>query len=87
MLRERACIVVLDGHRFAIDVREATYNREMLALGPVMDDARIAAALSYVRDRFGAPSPPVAEAAVRRVRAQTGDRQVYWTVEELLRVE
>ena len=29
MLRERACIVVLDGHRFAIDVREA---REVIVL-------------------------------------------------------
>jgi mono/diheme cytochrome c family protein len=79
--------ILLHGLRGEIEVRQATYNREMLAFGPVLSDAQIAAVLSHVRDRFGAPSPPVQESTVRRARAQTRDRQGYWTAQELLQVE
>ena len=76
--------IVLHGVRGPIDVGERSYNREMLGFGPILSDEQIADLLTFVRARFGEGSIPVSPFAVGRVRANSGDRTDYWTVEELL---
>ena len=77
--------IVLNGVRGPIDVGGATYDREMLAFGPILSDEEIAALLTFVRHRFGA-SGPVTPPSVRRTREATRDRTEYWTADELLRI-
>ncbi|MCZ6794863.1 MAG: cytochrome c [Planctomycetota bacterium] len=76
--------IVLHGVRGTIEVSGKTYSLEMPGFGTVLTDAQVASILSFVRRRFGEPSPPVLEATVSRVRAATRDRTRYWTAQELL---
>ncbi len=78
--------IVLHGLRGPIEIHGETYNLEMPSFGRLFEDAEIASMLSYVRQRYGAPSPPITAAAVKKVRAATKDRTLYWTVDELLKV-
>ena len=77
--------IVLHGLRGPIGVGEKTYDREMLAFGPILSDHEIAEVLTFARRRFGAGAASITPAAVRRVRRESGDRSDYWNVEELLR--
>lgn len=79
--------ILLHGVRGAIEVQGKTYDLEMPGFGQILTDDDIAAILSFVRDAYGGPSPPVARETVSEVRALHPDRQDYWTVEELLRDE
>lgn len=78
--------IVLHGVRGPIDVGDKTYNREMLAFGPILSDEQIASLLTFVRRRFGGTAPPIAPEAVERARAASGDRTEYWTVKELIQI-
>ena len=83
--------IVLHGVRGKIEVGERTYELEMPGFGRILRDAEVAAALSYVRRRFGggdgSSSPgPISEETVRAVREMTGDRDALWTVDELMEV-
>lgn len=79
--------IVLNGVRGPLEVGGKDYDLEMLGFGPILRDEDVAAILSYVRARFGEPSPPITPAAVKRVRDETAGRTAYWTVEELLEIE
>jgi len=78
--------IILGGVRGPLEVAEQTYNLEMPASGQILSDAQVAALLSYVRSRFSQSSAPIAPATVSRVRAETRDRDTYWTAEELLEI-
>jgi mono/diheme cytochrome c family protein len=78
--------IVLKGLRGPIEIHGEMYNMEMPAFGPLFKDDDVAAILTYVRQRYGAPSPPVTTETVARVRRATKDRNRYWTVKELLLV-
>ena len=83
---ERMIRIVLHGLRGPIEIAGETYNMEMPGFGQLFGDEDIASLLSYVRQRYGAPSPPVTKTTVRQVRAATRKRTEYWTVAELLEV-
>lgn len=55
----------------------------MPALGPLMTDAQIAAALTYVRREWGQTASPIDAAAVSEIRKSTTGRARPWTAEEL----
>ena len=77
--------IVLHGVRGPIDVGGGiTYNREMLAFGPILSDARIADLVTFVRRNFGGPTEAITAETVAEVRFATRDRSSYWTAEELL---
>jgi len=78
--------IVLHGLRGPIEIHGKIYNLEMPAFGPVFKDEEIAVILSYVRQRYGAPSPPITAATIGQVRDATRNRTTYWTVDELLKV-
>jgi mono/diheme cytochrome c family protein len=76
--------IALHGLRGPIQVGDQTYDREMPGIGQRLSDREMAALLSFVRSRWGAPSTAIAAATVKRVRANSGNRSRYWTVEELV---
>ena len=83
---ERLIRIVLNGLRGPIEIQGKMYNLEMPSFRQLFKDDDIAAILAYVRQRYGPPRPPVTKATVARVRQQTEDRKVYWTVKELMKI-
>ena len=83
---DRLVRIVLNGLRGPIEIDGKTYNLEMPAFRMLFKDDNISSILTYVRQRYGAPSPPVTTETVARVRQETQDRSRYGTVEELLQV-
>jgi mono/diheme cytochrome c family protein len=78
--------VVLHGLQGEITVAGSTYNGVMLPYGGTgeMNDAEVAAVLTYVRSSFGNSASAVTPEEVAAVRAAHGDRSTPWTAEELL---
>jgi mono/diheme cytochrome c family protein len=77
--------IALQGIRGPIQVGEKIYDREMPGVGRRLSDREVAALLSFIRNRWGASSAEIMPAAVTRVRIASGNRNRYWTVEELLK--
>ena len=55
----------------------------MTPYGKMLDDTQMAAVLTYVRNSFGNELPVVKPATVKRIRAETADREGFYKVEEL----
>lgn len=77
--------VVLHGLQGEINVAGSTYNSVMLPYGGTgeMNDAEVAAVLTYVRSSFGNSASAVTADEVAAVRAATSGRTTPWTAEEL----
>jgi mono/diheme cytochrome c family protein len=82
---ERSIKIVLNGMTGPVEVSGTTYNIDMPPQGAVLSDEKIAAALTYVREKFGAGAGAVTPAQVAVVRAQTARRTTPWTAAELLK--
>ncbi len=78
--------IVLHGVRGSIKVADRSYDLEMPGFGQILADAQVASLLSFVRQRYGGNAPPIDAATVKRIRAETRDRNGYWTAEDLLAV-
>jgi mono/diheme cytochrome c family protein len=78
--------VVLHGLQGEITVAGSTYNSVMLPYGGTgeMNDAEVAAVLTYVRSSFGNSASAVTADEVAAVRADNSGRTTPWTAEELL---
>ena len=57
----------------------------MPAHGDTLNDAEIAAVLTYIRRAWGQTAAPIDAAAVQQVRTATAGRTARWTPEELAR--
>jgi mono/diheme cytochrome c family protein len=81
--------VVLHGLQGEINVAGSTYNSVMLPYGGTgeMNDAEVAAVLTYVRSSFGNSASAVTADEVAAVRAATSGRTTPWTAEELKSLE
>ena len=81
--------VVLHGLQGEITVAGATYNSVMLPYGGTgeMNDAEVAAVLTYVRSSFGNSASAVTADEVAAVRAATRGRTTPWTAEDLKSLE
>lgn len=75
--------VVLHGLTGEIEVAGETVSGAMPAWGATLDDAQIAAVLTYIRSSWGNKAPAVTVAAVARVRRTTASRLTPWTAREL----
>lgn len=82
---ERSIKIVLNGMTGPVEVAGKAYNIDMPPQGAVLSDEKIAAALTYVRDKFAAGAGAVTPAQVAAVRAQTAKRTTPWTAAELLK--
>jgi|GEM_PF-2222721 len=83
---DRIARIVLDGLRGPIEIHGKTYNLEMPSFRMLFNDDDIASILTYVRHRYGKPSPPITSETISRVRQETEERGGYWTVKELMLV-
>jgi mono/diheme cytochrome c family protein len=64
-------------------------EKEGLVMPPLrgaLDDASIAAALTYIRQSWGHNAAPVSPESVAKVRAEVGNREEPWSDEELLTI-
>ena len=75
--------VVLHGLTGEIEVAGETVSGAMPGWGATLDDAQIAAILTYIRGSWGNKAPAVTAAAVGRVRQATASRGAPWTAKEL----
>jgi mono/diheme cytochrome c family protein len=83
--------IALHGIAGPIRVNGTTYQPpnilpEMPPLAAV-DDAQLAAVLSYVRRAWGHEAEPVSPAQVAAVRASTADRKSAWTEDQLSEIK
>ena len=74
--------IVLLGLSGEIQVNGTTFNLVMPP-PPVMDDARIAEAITYARTNFGNNASAVDAELVKKVRESLGGRATLWTAAEL----
>jgi hypothetical protein len=56
-------------------------------MNPLLDDAKLADVLSYIRNAWGNEAEPIAAAQIAAVRDQTKDRKMPWTADTLLQVD
>jgi len=87
---ERLIKVVLHGLWGKIEVNGKTYDPNkgvppMTAFGALLNDEEAAAVLTYVRNSWGNKAAPVKAETVKKVRAATADRSIFWKPEELLK--
>lgn len=78
---ERFAALLLHGMGGPIQVAGETWDAEMPALA--MEDADIAAVITYVRRAWGHGADPVTPETVGAVREATAGRGTPWTIEEL----
>ena len=71
--------IVLLGIQGPIDVEGRTYNGLMPTWRAALNDAEIAAVLTYARSHFGNEAPPIEASTVARLRAQTASRTSSWS--------
>lgn len=87
---ERLAKLTLHGLWGKIEVNGKTYDPTkgvppMTAFGAILDDKEAAAVLTYVRNSWGNKAAPVKPETVKKVRAATSDRSIFWKPEELLK--
>ncbi|OJV62572.1 cytochrome c [Hydrogenophaga sp.] len=70
--------IVLHGMNGTIDVDGTTYNGAMPAFGEQMNDAEIAALMTYIRSQWGNDSAPVDAAGVQAAREASAGRTEPW---------
>jgi len=86
---ERLAKIVLHGLWGPIEVNGKTYDPAkgippMTAFGAILNDEELAAVLTYVRNSWGNKAPAVQPDTVKKIRAATKDRTIFWKPEELL---
>jgi len=75
--------IILKGLQGPITVKAQTYDGIMPAFGDQINDAEIAAVVSYIRSSWGNQAPAVSEAEVSSLRKSHQERQIPWRAEEL----
>jgi mono/diheme cytochrome c family protein len=78
--------ILLNGLEGPIEVEGTTYNGNMPAFGDRLDDAKIAALLTYLRQAWGNEAEPLTAESVAATRAAVQDRRQPWTADELLAI-
>ena len=75
--------ILLHGLQGRITVQGSTYNGNMPAFAKVLDDEKIAAVLTYIRNSWGNGAEPISAESLAATRQATADRTAPWTAEEL----
>ncbi|MFO1481896.1 MAG: c-type cytochrome [Verrucomicrobiaceae bacterium] len=86
---ERLIRIALHGLYGEIEVSGQKWNLAMPGQGmnPLLDDAKLADVLSYVRNAWGNEAEVISPAQIAAVRAQTKDRKMPWTADTLMQVD
>jgi mono/diheme cytochrome c family protein len=78
----RLARIVLHGLRGPVMIGGKSYNMDMPSLG-VLDDEKIAAALTYIRREWGHTAAPVEPKTIKDIRGATQGRKEAWSATEL----
>jgi mono/diheme cytochrome c family protein len=86
---ERLIRIALHGLYGEIEVNGQKWNLAMPGQGmnPLLDDAKLADVLSYIRNAWGNEAAPITAAQTADVREATKDRKMPWTADTLLKVD
>jgi len=87
---DRVIKIVLKGLFGPLEFQGKKYGPEkntppMMGFGPLLKDEEVAAVISYVHQSFGNNLPMVKVEDVKRVRAATEDRAIFYMVDEILK--
>jgi mono/diheme cytochrome c family protein len=84
---ERLIKLTLYGLTGPIEVNGKKYDGQvpMTPFGGMLNDAEVAAVLTYVRNSFGNAAAPIQPEEVQKVRAQQPGRMMLYNAEELLK--
>lgn len=80
---ERLARILLHGLYGPVEVKGERWNLFMPGFGPSLEDEQIAAVMTYVRRAWGNLAGPVEPALVAQLRAETPNRELPWTADEL----
>lgn len=80
---KRLAAIVLHGVQGPITVAGQQFNSQMQAWGTTLNDKKIAAILTYVRQAWGNKAGPVSAETVAEVRKATASKTTAWTEAEL----
>jgi mono/diheme cytochrome c family protein len=80
---ERLAAMVLKGNAGPITIDGKPFNNIMPGQEAMLDDAKIAAILTFVRSSFGNNAPPISADVVAAARKKFADRKTPWTEPEL----
>jgi mono/diheme cytochrome c family protein len=80
---ERFASIILKGNIGPFTVDGKPYNNIMPPQEAMLDDAKIAAVMTFVRSSFGNSAPPVTAEMVAVARKKYLDRKTPWTQPEL----
>ena len=80
---ERFASIILKGNAGPFTIEGKPYNNIMPAQELMMDDAKIASIMTYVRANFGNSAPAVTPEVVAAARKKYADRKTPWTQPEL----
>ncbi|MFC3880312.1 PVC-type heme-binding CxxCH protein [Algoriphagus namhaensis] len=85
---ERMIKIVLNGLIGPITVGDKTYPGQvpMTPYKGMLDDTEVAAVVTYVRNSFGNEASAVTPELVKQVRAETANKEGFWTAKELLEI-
>lgn len=84
--KKRVIAIVLKGLQGPFKVHGVTYNNVMQAWEAVLDDKKIAATLTFVRNEWGNKADPITPEEVAAVRAEFASRKTAWTEADLLAI-
>lgn len=77
--------ILLHGLQGVVEVKGNIYNNAMPAQN--LNDAQMAAVLTYIRNEWGNSAPPISEEFVAKIREETTGRTEPWTQPELQAIE
>lgn len=78
--------IVLRGLTGEVEVEGEMFKGEMPGWAPALNDAQVAAVLTYVRRSFGNNAPAITPEKVAQIRAATVTRKTPYTIAELAKV-
>lgn len=86
---ERLIRIALHGLYGEIEVNGQKWNLAMPGQGmnPLLDDAKLADVLSYIRNAWENEAPTITAAQIAAVREQTKERKMPWTADTLMQVD
>jgi mono/diheme cytochrome c family protein len=80
---QRLIHIVLRGLTGEVEVEGEMFKGEMPGWAPALNDAQVAAVLTYVRQSFGNKATPITAETVAKVRTASAQRQKPYTAAEL----
>jgi mono/diheme cytochrome c family protein len=81
--KEALARIIIHGMEGPVQVGKEMYAKPMAGLGGRMTDDEIAAAMTYVQQKWGKGGAAVTAAEVKKIRDATKDRTTAWTAPEL----